>query len=177
MADAVFETERLDARPWVMDDFEAFQRIWGDPRVIFWRQEPEPREVTRQRFADLLARCAEMEPGLGWWAVRRKQDREIVGNVVLQPAPFTRGIEVGYHFAYDFWGQGYATEATRAALSRGFTQIGLDRIFAAILPGNVRSQKLAQKLGMERIGECMHVGKTHDLYRITREQADTHLHG
>ena len=151
-------------QPWREADAPGFMRIWGDPRVIFWGGHAQTLDACRQAIARLAARC-EGEPGHGWFAAARRSDGVSVGNVVLQPAPFAPGdIEIGWHFEYDAWGRGYATEAARAALRYVFATLGARRVVAAILPDNVRSRRVAEKIGMRRMGEVMHAGLLHDLY-------------
>jgi ribosomal-protein-alanine N-acetyltransferase len=60
----------------------------------------------------------------------------------------TPEIEVGYLFAADCWGKAYATEAARAALDYGFTELDLDRIVAITRPENLASQRVLEKIGM-----------------------------
>jgi RimJ/RimL family protein N-acetyltransferase len=48
-------------------------------------------------------------------------------------APFTPCVESGWRLARAFWGQGYATEATRAALEFGFETLGLAEILLVLM--------------------------------------------
>lgn len=45
------------------------------------------------------------------------------------------------------WGQGYATEAARAALNHGIATLGIKRIVSLIRPENVASIRVAEKIG------------------------------
>jgi len=47
-------------------------------------------------------------------------------------------------------GQGYATEAARAALDYGFSGLGLQEIVAVTVPANQRSRRVMERLGMTR---------------------------
>ena len=40
-------------------------------------------------------------------------------------APFMPATEIGWRFAREAWGHGYATEAARAVLERAFSELGL----------------------------------------------------
>ncbi|MFE2105185.1 GNAT family N-acetyltransferase, partial [Kitasatospora sp. NPDC059463] len=62
------------------------------------------------------------------------------------PAPHGE-VEVGWHLHPDSWGRGYATEAARAALAKGFAD-GLTEIHAVVRPGNERSAAVCRRLGM-----------------------------
>ena len=62
--------------------------------------------------------------GYGMWAVERKSDRRLAracGSCFPEGWP---GLEVGWTLGKEFWGQGYATEAARAAMDYGFSDAG-----------------------------------------------------
>ena len=65
-------------------------------------------------------------------------------------AAFTPCVEVGWRLAAEHWGRGYATEGARAALAYGFGTLGLDEIVSFTVPGNRRSIRVMEKLGMTR---------------------------
>ena len=160
----LFESERLIMRLWSVDEAKAFFRIWGDPRVIFWGGHASSPDDCRAAILRLAARC-DGYPGHGWFSVARRSDSESVGNVVLQPAPFAPGVtEIGWHFEYDVWGRGFATEAATATLRHAFDVLALPRVLAAVLPDNARSRRVTEKIGMRRIGSVTHAGMPHDLF-------------
>jgi RimJ/RimL family protein N-acetyltransferase len=51
-----------------------------------------------------------------------------------------------------YWNRGYCTEASRAVIELGFTQLGLHRIQARHLTRNPASGRVMQKLGMQPEG-------------------------
>jgi RimJ/RimL family protein N-acetyltransferase len=63
--------------------------------------------------------------------------------------PFT-GVEIGWRLARSAWGQGYATEAARAALAHGFDTLELPEILAVTTATNLRSQAVMRRIGMTR---------------------------
>ena len=74
-----------------------------------------------------------------------------------------------------FWGQGYATEAARAAIEDGFTRIDLKDIVALTVLDNLPSQHVMQRLGHDRSIEFDHPRYAaghqlcrHVLYRLER---------
>ena len=81
-------------------------------------------------------------------AVREKGQDEIVGDVMLQPAPFVDGIEVGWHFRTHVWNRGYATEAARALVDRALRDAICEQVYAAVATRNAPSLRVAEKLGM-----------------------------
>jgi ribosomal-protein-alanine N-acetyltransferase len=54
---------------------------------------------------------------------------------------------IGYELARPFWRQGIMSEALTAILALGFGEMGLNRIDAVVLPDNLASIRLLEKLG------------------------------
>jgi RimJ/RimL family protein N-acetyltransferase len=61
---------------------------------------------------------------------------------------FTPCVEIGWRLARGCWGRGYATEGARAAVAFGFERLGLEEIVAFTVPGNLRSIRVMEKIGM-----------------------------
>jgi RimJ/RimL family protein N-acetyltransferase len=58
-----------------------------------------------------------------------------------------RKAELGYWLGKRYWGHGYSKEAVRIMLGFGFTELGLNRVYAKSLPENERSVKLLKSVG------------------------------
>jgi len=55
--------------------------------------------------------------------------------------------ELGWAFVREHWGSGYATEAARAVREWAYVEHGVERLVSVIAPPNVRSARLAERLG------------------------------
>ncbi|WP_324277737.1 GNAT family N-acetyltransferase [Blastococcus brunescens] len=76
----------------------------------------------------------------------------VAGTVLFKPLPNGVGeVEVGWHLHPDSWGHGYATEAARAVIDRGF-DAGVPEVYAVVRPGNQASVAVCARLDMEHIG-------------------------
>lgn len=79
--------------------------------------------------------------------------------------------EIGYCFAQEHWGNGYASEAASALLRFGFRELGLHRIYATCRPGNIGSAAVMRKIGMtyegHLRGHMFHKGGWHDSYQYS----------
>ncbi|MDQ6714456.1 MAG: GNAT family N-acetyltransferase [Candidatus Dormibacteraeota bacterium] len=173
-------TERLLLREWRDADVAPFIAINADPVVMEFFPELYAEERTRRFVERIRERWAEL--GYGLWAVERRDTGLFIGYVGLWPATFpahfTSAVEVGWRLAADQWGQGYATEAGRAALTYGFETLGLDEIVSFTSVLNVRSWRVMERLGMWRDagGDFGHPNvpeghrtRAHVLYRFKRE--------
>ena len=159
------ETNRLSLRPFTHDDDGGWHAIWGDPEVIWWGAS-DSFEKSRASLERLLANEATWPDGIGWLAVRRRGEVEIIGDVLLQPAPFVEGIEIGWHFRKHAWGRGFATEAARAVLERCLGDGVCDRIYAIVAIENAPSLRVAEKLGMTAERDREYAGLPHRLFAV-----------
>jgi RimJ/RimL family protein N-acetyltransferase len=155
---SVYETERLVVREWSEDpaDLDRVFDIYSRWEVARWLgaqphalDDPEQalRAVRRWRAAN-----EGFGGGYGTWAVQVRDSGLVAGTVLLKPLPGaddrpTLQVEVGWHLHPDSWGRGYATEAARGAIERGFAA-GLREVYAVVKPGNEASIAVTRRLGM-----------------------------
>jgi ribosomal-protein-alanine N-acetyltransferase len=122
----------------------------ADPIVM----EHFPAPMTRRESDALVDRIEEKfdANGFGLWAVEVTEGADFIGFVGLNPvsfeAHFTPAVEVGWRLMPAAWGNGYATEAARAALVFGFDRIRLDEVVSFTSTTNLRSQAVMRRLGM-----------------------------
>jgi RimJ/RimL family protein N-acetyltransferase len=109
--------------------------------------------VESDAMADRIEKSIETR-GFGLWAVEIPGAAPFAGFIGLTvptyEAHFTPCVEIGWRLSRDFWNQGYATEGAKAAMSYGFTTLGLKEIVAMTVPANRRSCRVMEKLGMSR---------------------------
>jgi RimJ/RimL family protein N-acetyltransferase len=175
----MIETERLILRRWKEDDLRPFADMNADARVC----EFFPSILTEQQSNALADRITKhlSDNGFGLWATEIKGGPAFIGFVGLSiprfDAPFTPCVEIGWRLAHASWGEGYATEGARAALTYGFDVLKLKEIVSFTVPANVRSRAVMEKIGMTRdpaddfdhpqIAEH-HPQRRHVLYRKAR---------
>lgn len=173
-------TERLILRRWTGSDRAPFAAMNADPEVM----EHYPSLLDPAASDALVDRIEAQfeELGYGLWALEVRSTGEFIGYTGLLrqtfAARFTPTVEVGWRLARPAWRQGYATEAARSSLDRGFTTLGLDEIVSMTAVGNVRSRRVMQRLGMthDPADDFLHPNveagsplQPHVLYRIRRE--------
>jgi len=147
------ETERLILRAMTERDFEAFAAFMADPDVMrYLTGEPMSRSEAWRSLAISLGHW--QLRGYGTWGVERKSDGAFIGRVGMLNPEGWPALEVGWTLGKPYWGQGYATEAARAAMNYAFLTQPLDRVISCIDPENLASQKVALRLG-ETKGEFM----------------------
>lgn len=85
-------------------------------------------------------------------AITGRESGELIGAVGLSIRQRFDRAELGYWIGKPYWGRGYCTEAAQAVVAYGFTQLGLNRIFAVHFRRNPASGRVMQKLGMKQEG-------------------------
>lgn len=143
-------TERLILRQWRRSDLEPFAALNADPEVMALFPAPLGREESDSFVAKAHSVFATY--GFGPWAVEVIGGEALVGYVGVQPVTFDAGfeghMEIGWRLARAHWGQGYATEAARAALVQCLGPGGLDQVVSFTYRGNLRSRAVMERLGM-----------------------------
>lgn len=179
-------TDRLLLRWWKPEDRAPFYQLNADPAVNEFLTGPFTRDESDHVAARIETHFE--QHGFGWWAVEIPERVPFIGFVGLSvphyKAPFTPCVEVGWRLDREYWGQGYATEAARAALKFGFETLKLDEIVAMTVPANHRSRNVMEKLGMTRdpaddfdhpLLPADHRLSRHVLYRISPQKALSQL--
>ena len=144
-------TERLRLRAWTAspEDIARLADIYSREEIARWiggTPSVPPVELVA-RWAAVNA----LDERHGCWAIERP-DGPPAGTVLFKPLPNGVGeVEVGWHLHPDSWGHGYATEAARAVIDRGFAA-GVPEVYAVVRPGNDASMAVCARLGMAPIG-------------------------
>jgi RimJ/RimL family protein N-acetyltransferase len=146
-----------------LGDAEAFYDLFRDPEVVHGLgREPvstleEARALTEEAVAGWSA------GGLGPFLLETASaPRRVVGQAGLMIfdtrgwTPATRAsagrhaqLELGWSLIREHWGHGYATEAAAAIRDWAHERRPDDRLVSLITPDNVRSQRVAERLGAQ----------------------------
>lgn len=164
------ETDRLILRPLLLGDLDEMAAIRADPQVM--RYIDRGAVHTREQVLKSLHRSEKLwnERGLGRWGVRRKESETLMGWCGLFPLDETEEIEIGYGFAREFWGHGYATEAAAACLRHGFEFLELGRIVAVAYNENTASLRVLEKIGMRFEKRGHYYGAELPYYALNRDE-------
>ncbi len=152
---------RIALRPWTDADLTPFAALNADTEVMRWFKAPLSREESDAMAARGRQRLAEQ--GWGSWALQVPQIG-FAGFVGLVKAPFELPlpgfdgpqVEIGWRLARAAWGHGYATEAAQLALDHARDVLRLACVVSFTTVGNVRSQAVMQRIGLQRVGEFDH---------------------
>lgn len=146
------ETERLLLRRFTEADAENLNALDSDPEVMRYLTggTPTPREVIERDILPRFLQYYEPFTGFGYWAAVEKATGAFLGWICLRPPEGNErsDVELGYRLRRAAWGQGYATEGSRALIDKGFAELGVRRVFATTYQDNLASRRVMEKLGM-----------------------------
>ncbi len=147
------ETERLILRQHCLTDATAVLQLFADPQVTE-HYLVHPFTKLSQAEAIVQKRIDRWQNGHGIrWAITRKGEDSLLGSCGfnkwhLPGEPF----EIGYELKRPYWNQGIMTEAITASVHYGFTIRHMPAIEAWIIPENIASARVLQKVGFQSQG-------------------------
>ncbi len=173
----IIQTPRIGLRNWLKKDHVPFAEMNADPEVmkyfpsVWSRSSSEMVLKKHHKFID--------DSGFGFFAAEHLQDGCFIGFVGFSPvrfeSTFTPCVEIGWRLVKKYWNRGFATEAAQACLKYAFDHLALSEIYSFTAIQNAPSERVMQKIRMEKVGEFDHPLvapesglQRHVLYRITK---------
>ncbi len=144
--EVLLNTPRLILRSWLPDDLPAFAELNADPEVMRYLGPPMTRGQADQFANDIQERFERR--GFGMLPVQRRDDGAFLGICGINYTPWYPDEEIGWRFAREHWGKGYATESAQAWMSWAFTELGVPRLISVTDLPNTRSIAVMRRLGM-----------------------------
>jgi len=178
MSFPILETKRLVLRQITMADAEDLYSFLSDREVMRYydcealSSMDEARSLI-QRYSDWF----EKQNGFRWGITHKTESNAIMGTCGLfawhNPA---RIATLGYELSRAYWRRGIMSEAVRELLVYGYRDLNLNRIRATVVPDNVASVRLLERLSFKKEGVLRQAqflnGKYDDLaaYALLREE-------
>jgi RimJ/RimL family protein N-acetyltransferase len=169
------ETARLRLRAHRAEDLAPIARMLADSAVMRHLEGPKRREDAWRRMLCGPGMWALL--GYGYWVVERREDGAVIGQMGL--ADFKRGMEpsieglpeLGYIFAAEVHGQGYANEAAAAVLAWADAHLPDEELVAIISPDNAPSIRVAERAGFAEREPATYMDEPILLFRRRAGQA------
>lgn len=146
------DTGRLLLRPFEERDLDEYAAMLADPEVVLWLgHDPLSRDDAWRSIALFLGH----ERLRGWTnnAVVDNGSGRLLGRCGLWQPEGWPGLEVGWAFARDAWGHGYATEAAAAWRDWAFAELDVDEVISVVHRDNDRSAAVARRIGHRPLRE------------------------
>jgi len=148
----VLQTQRLILRQFTEDDVENLFELNSDPEVMRYLTggRPTPREELRDSIIPFHLTVYERLDRLGTWAAESAATGQFLGWFHFRPGPGQdiKNIDLGYRLRRPAWNAGHATEGSRALITMGFTELGVQRVFAHTMAVNTASRRVMEKCGL-----------------------------
>jgi len=146
LGEVLFTTPRLVLRSWLPEDLPTFAALNADPEVMRYLGTILTGEQADQLANDIQERF--LHRGFGMLPVQRRTDGAFLGICGVNYTPWYPDEEIGWRFAREHWGRGYATESAAAWMAWAFTEIGVGRLISVTDSPNERSIAVMKRLGM-----------------------------
>ena len=164
------ETERLLLREIVPEDEAGFFRMDSDPVVHRYIGREPVKDITEIRDVMENIRRQYLEHGIARWAAILKETGEFIGWSGLKVEHNINGhdrfYDLGYRFAQEHWGKGYAYEAACAFVDFGFDDMKLSIINAYVDVENKASRNVLEKCGLRPQNTFICDGDPHLWYEL-----------
>lgn len=168
MNDFVISTPRLDLRPFLPEDAEAFYHMNLDKEVMrYTGDEAFSSPIEARIFIENYD--AYLKWGYGRWAVVEKSSTDFIGFCGFKINEENL-VDLGFRFIRSRWNQGYATEAADACLNYGFEVLDMKEIVGRADRSNLASIRVLEKIGMSywKLGSCGGIPNA-AYFRISRD--------
>lgn len=127
----------------------------------------EKDDELRKAYREMLEGCLQHPNQWDWYAMWMIElhDGTHIGDLCFKGLDENGIAEIGYGILGEFQGQGYATEAVKAALGWAFQHPKVTAIEAETEPHNIASQRVLEKCGFRPNGETGEEGPRFTLIR------------
>jgi ribosomal-protein-alanine N-acetyltransferase len=142
------ETQRLRLRLFTLDDVQIMYELCSDPEVIKYADTPVKDMKEAQQRLEQGPLADYQNYGYGRFAVELKSTGKVIGFCGIKYIEEIDLPEVGYRYLKEYWGRGIGTEAAQVCVDFARTDLKIKKLVALIMPENIASIKLAEKLGM-----------------------------
>ncbi len=162
--------QRIKLRPMEPSEADALWRWNHDPDVMRWMNDGYPQSLAqvRQRLTDRPANdYGELLLGIEVLA-----DERLIGLVRLRDAEPELGCaELDLYLGEkEYWGQGYATDATRTICRYGFEKMRLHKISLTVVTENEAAHRVYLKVGFVEEGRLRQIfrrdGHWYDMFTM-----------
>lgn len=147
------ETKRLIIRPYKEDDLmECFQLMQN--KELFGHLDMDVMTLDEYKgLFSWLIDCYNVgfdEDFKYSFSITLKESGTHIGWCGIGGVCFNHSVkEIYYLIGRDYWGQGYAYEASKALLDYGFNKMNLEEIVALVKAENIASRKVIEKIGLK----------------------------
>jgi ribosomal-protein-alanine N-acetyltransferase len=151
------ETDRLVIRPFTAADTDGFVAFMTNEEATkFLFMDDQKTEEGAKAFLEYVIASYSSDKLVFALAIASKTDDRLIGSCGVSSIGEEGVYECYYGLAPEHWGNGYATEATRALLDYCFSNYSMTEIRTYMDPANPNSAGVAKRIGMGYSGRSKH---------------------
>lgn len=172
----MIETKRLIIRKIILSDVEQLHKLLSNSEVMrFSVSGPMSFKRTEQFVQDTIKSYDKYQ--LAMWAVELKDNGAVIGIsgffVLNAQSEHELEYEIGFRLLPEHQGHGLATEAAEGITQYAFDKIKIKKFVAFIVPENLASIRVAEKIGMHYVCDELYKGIPARVYEIKQEFIST----
>ncbi len=152
------ETPRLRLTAFTERHFERYASMLADPACTRWVGDGHALDrMNAWRSMAMLLGHWRLR-GFGMWALENRTDGTFVGRAGLLRPEGWPDIELGWMLCTDQRHQGYATEASQAALQFAWDHLHMPRVISLIRPDDESARRVTGRLRGEYVEDKSFLG-------------------
>ena len=148
----ILHTDRLYLIEIKQSHLSDLYKLFSDEKVTrFYNLLPFQNEQEGQKFIDWFHNRFKDKLGIRW-GIAIKGQQNIIGTIGFNNFSKQHRANIGYDLQTEHWNNGFITEALKAVINYGFNNLGINRIEAEVMQGNIISEKVLIKLNFKKEG-------------------------
>lgn len=158
------KTKRLTARPFTFDDAPFILKLLNEPSFIENIGDKGVRDLggAREYLRD-GPMASYKQHGFGLWRIDLLDGDQPIGMAGLLKRDYLEYIDIGYALLPEYWGFGYAFEATSAVMDYAREKLEAKQVLAIVNDDNKPSIRLLKKLDFEADGKVLIPGESEEV--------------
>ena len=172
----ILETESLILRPLELSDAEAFFEMDSNPLVHKYLWNNPVTNIEEIHTIIAMIKQQYLDNSIGRFAMILKETNQFIGwaglkyntKLVNNKNHF---YDIGYRLNENFWGKGYASQASFAWLDYGFNTMNIQKMTAAAHTDNTASNRILQKIGLKMTEDYLENGVYWNWYELENPKA------
>jgi [ribosomal protein S5]-alanine N-acetyltransferase len=171
----LIETDRLILRELEFSDTDDLFEMDSDPEVHLYIDNTPDETIEDTRNTIEFFKNQVNEGGFPILAIVNKQTNECLGWSGLKYSEdlvnnHKNFYELGYRLKKKHWGNGYATESSKAIIEAAFENLKIDSIFAMANPKNINSKNVLLKIGFHFKEIFEYEGHLESWFELSRQR-------
>lgn len=148
------KSERLILKELTETDLDFIYKMQSNEFVYFYEEDKEPtKEQVYKNYTKKITRMSQDKNQFFIFIISTHPEGIPIGEIQIQLNwEEIKEWEIGYTLHPDYWGNGYASEASKMLLTHVFENLKAHKVVAFCNANNKKSAALMERIGMKRDG-------------------------